>query len=130
MRLLLDSCTFLWLIWDEPALSDTAREQIADSNNEVFLSAASIWEITVKHLSGRLELRKPVDPATHYSAQRQAHGIAPLPVDEAAVSYLPRLPDIHRDPFDRMLVCQAMAHELVVVTPDKAIGQYPVTTLW
>jgi PIN domain nuclease of toxin-antitoxin system len=130
VRLLLDSCAFLWLIWDEAELSANARAAIADPDNEVFLSSASLWEITVKHLSGRLVLRRPVDPTRFYVEQRIAHGIDSLPVDEEALAHLPKLPHLHRDPFDRMLVCQAIAHGLTLVTPDEAIRRYPVRTMW
>lgn len=94
------------------------------------MSAASLWEITLKHLAGKLELRRTVDPATYYAEQREAHGIERLPVDEEAVAQLPKLPALHRDPFDRMLVCQAIAHGLTLLTPDEAIRQYPVRTSW
>ncbi|MGA7979375.1 MAG: type II toxin-antitoxin system VapC family toxin [Chromatiaceae bacterium] len=130
MRLLLDSCTFLWLIWDEPELPATARDVIADGDNEVLLSTASLWEITVKHLAGRLELRQRVDPAAFYIQQRQAHGITPLPIGEGAIAQLPKLPALHRDPFDRMLICQAIAEGLTIITPDAAIQRYPIRTFW
>lgn len=130
MRLLLDSCTFLWLIWDEPELSEKARIHIADPHNEVYLSSISVWEILLKHQAGRLALFKPVDPERFYIEQREAHRIAPLPLTEEAVAQMVKLPPLHRDSFDRMLVCQAIAHGLVVCTPDRAIQQYPVRTLW
>ncbi|MGK2942335.1 MAG: type II toxin-antitoxin system VapC family toxin [Immundisolibacter sp.] len=130
MKLLLDSCTFLWLIWDEMELCETARLTIADSRNEVFLSAASVWEITVKHLAGKLVLHRPVDPSHFYTEQRELHGIAALPLSESAIAHLPRLPALHRDPFDRMLICQAIAHGMTLLTPDATIRRYPVNTLW
>lgn len=130
MRLLLDSCTFLWLIWDEPELSHEARTRIADPRNEVYLSSIALWEILLKHQAGRLTLAKPIDPARHYIEQREAHRIAPLPLTEEAVAQMIKLPPLHRDPFDRILICQAIAHGLVVCTPDRAIQQYPVRTVW
>ena len=130
MRLLLDSCTFLWLIWDEPELSQEIRAHIADPHNEVYLSSISVWEILLKHQAGRLALSKPIDPERFYIEQREAHHIAPLPLTEEAVAQMIKLPPLHRDPFDRMLICQAIAYGLVVCTPDRAIQQYPVRTLW
>ncbi len=130
MRLLLDSCTFLWLIWDEPELSQEARARIADPRNEVYLSSISVWEILLKHQGGRLALSKRIDPERFYIEQREAHRVIPLPLDEEAVAQMIKLPPLHRDPFDRMLICQAIAHGLVVCTPDRAIQQYPVRTLW
>jgi PIN domain nuclease of toxin-antitoxin system len=128
VRLLLDTCTFLWIVGGEAALSDRAREAFVDPESEVFLSAASAWEIAVKHRLGKLPL--PAPPETFVPAQRAAHGIEPLPVDEEAALHVAKLPDLHRDPFDRMLVAQAIVGGLVVVTPDDAIRQYPVRTLW
>jgi len=128
MKLLLDTCTFLWLITDAPELSPAARARVIDPGNEVFLSAASAWEIAVKWRRDRLRLAQP--PAALVPAQREAHGIAELPIDEESALHVTRLPSLHRDPFDRMLVSQAIVHGLVVVTPDTLITQYPARTCW
>jgi PIN domain nuclease of toxin-antitoxin system len=128
VRLLLDTCTFLWILGDSPRLSERARQAFAEAENEVYLSAASAWEIAVKHGLGRLPLTSP--PDVFVPEQRKAHGIAPLPVDEEAALYVAQLPDLHRDPFDRMLVAQATLHGLTVLTPDEAIHQYAVRKLW
>jgi PIN domain nuclease of toxin-antitoxin system len=128
VRLLLDTCTFLWIVGGAEDLSASARQAFADPANEVFLSAASAWEIAVKHRLGRLPL--PAPPEAFVPAQRAAHGLEPLPVDEEAALHVAKLPDIHRDPFDRMLVAQAMVGGLLLVTPDDQIREYPVRTLW
>lgn len=128
MRLLLDTCTFLWIILDSPELSPGARELFSDQGNEVFLSVASTWEIIVKHRLGRLPL--PEQPRLFLPRQRRQHGVHSLPIEEDAVLQLARLPDYHRDPFDRILICQAIAHGLVLLTPDPAVTQYPVRTAW
>lgn len=128
MRLLLDTCTFLWLIADASELSATARELISDPGNEAFLSPVSAWEIAVKHALGRLPLPEP--PATFVPAMRAAHALDPLPLDEESALRVASLPDLHRDPFDRMLVCQAVTHGAVVLTPDELITRYPVRSLW
>jgi PIN domain nuclease of toxin-antitoxin system len=112
----------------DAALSGRAREAFVDPENEVFLSAASAWEIAVKSRLGKLPL--PAPPESFVPAQRTAHGIEPLPVDEDAALHVAKLPDLHRDPFDRMLVAQAIVGGLVLVTPDDAIRPYPVRTLW
>ena len=128
MRILLDTCTFLWLITDAPELSATARERFADPNNEVFLSAASAWEIGLKWRRGGLDLAQP--PTTLVPAQREARGIGELAIDEESALHVTRLPALHRDPFDRVLVSQAIVHGLVLLTPDPLITQYPARTLW
>ncbi len=94
----------------------------------MYLSAASAWEIAVKHRLGRLPL--PETPDRFVPRARDAHGIDPLDIDEAAVLHVARLPDLHRDPFDRILVAQALLGGLVLVTPDEALRQYPAPTLW
>jgi len=128
MRLLLDTCTFLWIAAGSNELSDPARAAYADPANEVLLSAVSAWEIAMKNVLGKLPL--PEAPVRYIPAVRSRHRISPLALDEEAALQLPKLPGLHRDPFDRMLVCQAIAHGLDIVTPDPAITQYPVRTLW
>lgn len=111
-----------------PELSTEAAELVADPDNEVYLSAASSWEIALKHSLGRLALPEP--PDEFVPQMRQAHRITPLAIDEESTLFLHRLPEYHKDPFDRMLVCQALVRDLVLLTPDRAIRQYPVKTRW
>jgi len=128
MRLLLDTCTFLWIIFDKPELSQQARAAYLDPDNEVFLSVVSAWEIAVKYRLGKLPLAEP--PKRFVPRFREAHGIAALSLDEEAVLQDTVLSGLHRDPFDRMLVCQAITHGLTLLTPDPAISQYPVRVMW
>ena len=128
MRILLDTATFLWAVADPSELSGKARELIVDPGNEIFLSSVSAWEIAIKYALGRLPLPEP--PDRFVPIQRKDHGIEPLPLDEEAALHLARLPLLHKDPFDRMLVCQAMVHGLVILTPDKLVNQYPVRAMW
>ena len=128
MRLLLDTVALLWIAGDDPRLSDRAREVFEESSNEIFLSAVSAWEIAVKHSLGRLVL--PAPPQTILPELRSRYGIAALPLEEKATYHLERLPKLHRDPFDRMLICQAVAHGLSLLTPDPQIQRYPVVTVW
>ncbi len=128
MRILLDTCTFLWLITDDAALSPPARNAFVDPDNDVYLSAVSVWEIAVKHSLGKLPL--PTSPERFIPDQRERHAIAPLPFEEQAILYVPKLPPLHRDPFDRALICQAIHHELTLLTPDPLITQYAVRTAW
>ncbi len=124
----LDTCSFLWIITGSDELSIRAREAFAEPTNEVYLSAASCWEMSLKCLFGKLELPKP--PSTFIPEQREKHFITSLPISEEATFHLLKLPHLHRDPFDRILVCQAIEHSLVLLTPDRLINQYPIRTLW
>ena len=128
MKLLLDTCTFLWIVAGDDALSDAALELFVDPDNDVYLSAVSAWEIAVKNGLGKLPLPRP--PHDFVPEQRRRHRIDPLPLSEAAVLVLPKLPTPHRDPFDRMLVCQAVHHGLTILTPDPLVTAYPVRCAW
>jgi PIN domain nuclease of toxin-antitoxin system len=94
----------------------------------VYLSAISAWEIAIKNALGKLPLPRPA--ATFVPQERERHRVEALPLTEEAVLVVARLPDLHRDPFDRMLVCQAIMGGLTLLTPDPLISQYPVPTLW
>ena len=128
MRILLDTVTFLWGVLDGAKLSDRGRSLWIDPANDVYLSSVSAWEITVKHRLGRLPL--PEAPAQLVPRLRQAHGVDALPLDEDSVLHLGRLPELHRDPFDRMLVCQAIVNGMTILTPDATIHSYPARTYW
>ena len=92
------------------------------------LSAVSCWEMAVKYALGRLPLPEP--PGQFVPVRRQKLGILPLPLDEEAALHSARLPKLHSDPFDRMLVCQAIVHGLAVLSPDELIAQYSVRMVW
>ena len=128
MRLLLDTCTFLWLAADDEQLSAIARESCREPGNAVFLSALSAWEIAIKHRLGRLPLPEP--PERYVVSRRDWLQVEPLPFDEAAAAHDSLLPTHHRDPFDRGLVSQAILNGLSIVTPDPEIARYPAPTLW
>lgn len=127
MKLLLDTHIFLWYISGDPKLPEAARNTIRDPSNVIYLSVASVWEDIVKYQLGKLPL--PQSAAQYVPRQREQHQIFSLPLDEASVARLATLPSIHRDPFDRMLVCQALEHQLVIVTVDNTLRDYPVTIL-
>jgi PIN domain nuclease of toxin-antitoxin system len=127
MRILLDTCDFLWFISGDAALSEATRRDIQDARNEVFLSVVSVWEIVVKHGLGKLRL--PQSPEVYVPAQRELHRITSLALEESAVRRLAGLPSIHRDPFDRMLVCQALDGGMRLVSSDPVMRQYSVTLL-
>jgi PIN domain nuclease of toxin-antitoxin system len=127
MRVLLDTCEFLWLVTGDARLSPKVISVVRDPQNEVFLSVVSFWEISIKHSLGKLPL--PQAPEKFISLQREKHFIASLVLDEAAIAQLSTLPTLHRDPFDRMLICQARAHGLTLASSDPLVRQYSVMLL-
>jgi PIN domain nuclease of toxin-antitoxin system len=127
VRLLLDTCTFLWLAGGS-SLSAAAAAAVRDPSNEVFLSAISTWEIASKHRAGRLPLPEP--PERLIPTERGLRGVRALAFDEESALQVTRLPPLHRDPFDRMLISQAIAGGLAIVTPDPLVTQYLVRVIW
>ena len=123
MVVLLDTCTSLWVVGGAPELSEAAREAFADPGNEIYLSAASAFEIAVKYRLGRFPL--PLPPDVFVPKAREAHGIDRLDLDEESALHVAKLPDLHRDPFDRLLVAQALVRGMVLLTPDHSIREYP-----
>ena len=119
MRLLLDTHIFLWYISADPLLPVDVCDAIRDPANEVLLSVASVWEAVIKYALGKLPL--PEAPAQYLPRQRQAHRIASLGVEEGALVHLASLPPLHRDPFDRILIAQALQHGLKLATVDDAV---------
>ncbi len=122
MKLLLDTHIFLWYITGDSNLSSTVLGLIRDPANDVYLSSISIWEIIVKYQLGKLPL--PTSPEIFIPMQRQRHHIKSLSLDEGSVANLISLPSLHKDPFDRMLICQAIQHKLSFISTDKLIQQY------
>jgi PIN domain nuclease of toxin-antitoxin system len=124
VRLLLDTHALIWWTADAPELSGRARAAVADRANEVVVSIASLWEIVIKRALGKLEF--PEDPGTTLAEE----GFGLLPVGLAHLRALEGLPALHRDPFDRMLVAQALADGLVLVSGDPAVARYGAPVLW
>lgn len=128
MRLLLDTHVFLWWVDDAPRLSDQARQAIFDQKSECFLSVASCWELAVKVSLGKLRLRESVE--RFIPEQLALNGFRLLPIDFRHVARVEGLPFCHRDPFDRLLVAQAMTEKMVMVTADQKLAEYGVKCLW
>lgn len=128
MNILLDTCAFLWLIkGDKDHLSKKTIEAILDPSNSVYLSVISIWEILLKNSIGKLPLPSPVYPFLVH--QRELHRIASLSVEESDFEFLGKLGSFHRDPFDRILICQTLARQMKIATNDQSIMKYPVSIL-
>lgn len=123
MILMLDTHALLWWLADDPQLSDPARRSLSDPANVVLTSVASIWELEVKRVAGR------VDAPSNILEALEGADIDPLPVSASDAVEAARLPAHHRDPFDRMVVAQARRLDAVVITRDRAIGRYDVHVL-
>lgn len=121
MRLLLDTHVALWAIADSPRLSAQARSLILDAGNSIHVSSASVWEITIKYMLGKGDM--PVS-GTQAAAWFEAAGYVELPVCNAHVALLETLPSHHADPFDRLLVAQALAEPLRLITHDETLRRY------
>ena len=128
MKLLLDTCTFLWVIKGSEELSDKAIKVFTDPKNEIYLSSVSAWEINVKYRLGKLSL--PLSPDKFIPKERRRHMISRLDLSEQDTLHLYKLPTPHKDPFDRMLICQAIEHSLTILTHDPLVTQYPIRSLW
>ena len=127
MNFLLDTQVFLWFISGDARLPAAWRETIRHPQHEIYLSVVSLWEAIVKYQLGKLPL--PDRPESYLPSRRERHQIAELPLDEASVRQLSTLPPVHRDPFDRMLVCQAIERKLTIITVDGVFRAYPAPLL-
>jgi PIN domain nuclease of toxin-antitoxin system len=128
VRLLLDTHAILWWVTDDDRLSERAGEVIADGANDVYFSAASAWEIAIKAGLGRIRL--PDEAWTFTPDQLERNAFQALPVHVAHAVAVITLPDVHRDPFDRMLVAQAITEGLTIVSADPELARYAVPVLW
>jgi PIN domain nuclease of toxin-antitoxin system len=128
MRLLIDAHTFLWFVWDDLQLGANARALIVNPTNQKLISTVTFWEIAIKVSIGKLELGEPYRAFVHREINRNNFDILSVSVDHAAAVSI--LPFHHRDPFDRMLVAQAIVEQIPVVSGDPAFDAYAITRLW
>jgi PIN domain nuclease of toxin-antitoxin system len=126
LRVLLDTHVFLWLLSEPERLGDRVDE-VEDARTELLFSAASSWEIAIKHGLGRLAL--PESPQRYVPARMRVLGVIGIPVDHTHALAVSGLPPIHRDPFDRLLVAQAQALDVPLWTADETVASYPVDTV-
>ena len=118
MNIILDTHIFLWLISKDARLNEDKIQAIINSNNQVFLSVVSIWECVIKYQAGK-------SPEIYLPQKRSDHLIKSLDVGENSIKQLIKLPMIHKDPFDRLIICQSLEHNLTIMTEDEAILNYP-----
>lgn len=128
MRALLDTSTFLWFVSDSDELGLNARQCIADLDNDLFLSVASLWEIAIKASLGRLQLLTPFDRLIPEHLEQNA--ITVLPIEVQHLSKIIDLPFYHRDPFDRLIIGQSIAEDFPIITRDAAFSRYPIRLIW
>lgn len=128
MRILLDTHVLLWWLFDDDTLSQPARSAIANPENEVLVSSASAWEIATKYRLGKLDEAREVVRDLPGLLRRARFQVLPIVLEHALRAG--SLPDVHRDPFDRMLVAQSQLEELVLVSSDRVLKKYKVDILW
>jgi len=123
MNLLLDTHVLIWALENNPALSDKARHAIIDGGNMVFVSSASVWEISIKTAMGKLNV------PDNLIEEIELHRFTRLSMNFDHAKLAGELPDIHKDPIDRMLIAQAMLEKLTLITQDSLIAKYDVSLL-
>jgi PIN domain nuclease of toxin-antitoxin system len=128
MRYLLDTHVFLWWNLGHPQLSDRVVDIISDGNNEIFLSAVSAWEITIKVARKRLII--PEKPDQFVPSRMQLHGFQPLPVQIHHATRVYELPIQHSDPFDRLLIAQSQIESMPLISADGEMRKYEVDVVW
>jgi PIN domain nuclease of toxin-antitoxin system len=128
VKVLLDTCAFLWLVTDDPKLSPLAKDIFLDSANELLLSAVTGFEITIKYSLGKLHLTQA--PKEFISTRIQANSLTELPISMNHTYALQNLPLHHKDPFDRLLVAQALVNQIPLLSPDEQLSSYDIKRLW
>ena len=128
MRLLLDTHAFLWFILDDPQLSTSAKGLIAEPDNEIAISPASYWEIAIKISLNKYSLPEPY--GVFMEREINANDFCILPIELKHTAALTTLPFHHRDPFDRLLIAQAMVEGIPLVSNDPALDAYSISRLW
>jgi len=128
MKILIDTCSFLWFIENSPKLSPLALNLIEDGNNEVLLSIVSVWEIAIKSSIGKLSIPHPFDK--FIETQLKINNIELLNISLEEVYFVANLPFHHKDPFDRLIISQAIVGMLPIVSADLVFDSYPVNRLW
>ena len=123
MNLLLDTHALIWALENNPTLSDNARDAIVNGENMVFVSSASAWEISIKQAMGKLKV------PDNLREEIKLHRFTPLSINFEHAQLAGELPDIHKDPLDRMLIAQAIIEKLTLITRDSQIAQYDVNFL-
>ena len=128
MKYLLDTHAFLWFVLDDQRISAKAKLIIEDSKNKIYFSAASAWEIAIKTELARLKIKGDLD--SFIIEQLSTNSFVPLSITISHCLYTKRLPQVHKDPFDRILIAQSKLENLQLISKDKKIREYNITTVW
>ncbi|GAB4295064.1 MAG: type II toxin-antitoxin system VapC family toxin [Oscillatoriaceae cyanobacterium] len=128
MKLLLDTHTLIWWTLTPERLSERVANLLAQEDNDLLLSVASVWEMQIKIQSGKLNLDLPRRELI--STQQQTNNLQLLPIEVEDVWVLESLPAVHRDPFDRIIIAQAIGQQLPIISVDGVFDGYPVQRLW
>jgi PIN domain nuclease of toxin-antitoxin system len=128
MRYLLDTHAFLWFVLDDKRISTEAKSIIADSKNTIYFSAASAWEMAIKTKLARLKIIGDIEP--FIIEQLSTNSFVPLSITISHALYTERLPQIHKDPFDRIIIAQSKLEDLPLISKDKKVRKYKVTMVW
>jgi PIN domain nuclease of toxin-antitoxin system len=128
VKLVLDTCSFIWLTDKPEKLSTPAKQAIGDKNCNLLLSDITIWEMCIKWQSGKLSLNKP--PSVWIPEQKQIWKLGTIAIKPDHLFHTAQLPQHHRDPFDRLLVAQCLAEKAAILTPDTNIHAYPIEAIW
>ena len=128
MKILLDTCSFLWLTLEPDKIPAPAMAAFENSANTIYLSSISTWEIVIKYQLNKLLL--PAPPEEFIPEAKTYQEISSLPLNDEDTFLIAKLPAIHKDPFDRILICQAINNGMAILTGDRDIHQYPVRSIW
>ncbi len=128
MKYLLDTTVWLWSVGDTHRIGRSGLEVLSNGKEDIYLSAASSWEVAIKAKLGKFQL--PEAPGSYVRTRMAAQGIYPLAVTQNHTLAVYDLPLHHQDPFDRLLIAQAILEDMTILTSDRIFGKYPVETLW
>ena len=128
MKFLLDTHTFLWSVLNQPELSSIAHDLIIDPNHDILLSPATYWEIAIKISIGKYQLPGPYEAWMNQQLLTNTFGILPITIANTAI--IINLPFHHKDPFDRLLIAQAIVENIPIISADGIFDSYPVDQIW
>ncbi|MCD4691864.1 MAG: type II toxin-antitoxin system VapC family toxin [Calditrichales bacterium] len=128
MKYLIDTHTLLWIVTNDPKLSAKAKDLYLDSENEIFISMASIWELSIKSSLGKISLEQPLDEFVDEHVK--GNDIRILKIESPHVLRIENLPFYHRDPFDRLIISQSIEDNIPIIGSDKTFDSYPIKRIW